>query len=270
MNLKSYTDSPEIKHAQLAEMDFRVRKEDYRFYQDLEVPCYQSDNRTALKPSSFMDMAQEIAYWAAQDLGFGYDTLHIHHTAWVLSRMHLHFVKMPLWRDVVRLYTWHKGANGLFYLRDFELKDADGEVLATATSSWVVIDERTRRFVRPEDIDSYLRQDYEVADAIAEPAPKIVFPKDGDQVPAGEHTVAFSDVDLIGHTNNARYMDWAMDCLPYELVSTRPVRDAWINFNRETTPGTSVQLFRMQTGPDQWFVEGRVDGKSCFTVRLDF
>ena len=153
MNLKSYTDSPEIKHAQLAEMDFRVRKEDYRFYQDLEVPCYQSDNRTALKPSSFMDMAQEIAYWAAQDLGFGYDTLHIHHTAWVLSRMHLHFVKMPLWRDVVRLYTWHKGANGLFYLRDFELKDADGEVLATATSSWVVIDERTRRFVRPEDIE---------------------------------------------------------------------------------------------------------------------
>ena len=76
-----------------------VRREGYKFCQDLRIPCYQTNRQTLLKPAAFMDIAQEIAYWAASELGFGYDTLHVHHTAWVLSRMHLHFDSFPKWRD---------------------------------------------------------------------------------------------------------------------------------------------------------------------------
>ena len=129
-----------------------VRREGNKFCQDICVPCYHTDASFYLKPAGFMDMAQEIAYWAAHELGFGYDDLHVHHTAWVLSRLHFHFEKLPMWRDEVRLYTWHKGADGLFYLRDFFLQDAAGNCLVTGTSSWVVIDEETRRLVRPEEL----------------------------------------------------------------------------------------------------------------------
>ena len=245
-----------------------VCRESYKFRQDISIPCYQIDGAALLRPAAFMDLAQEIAYWAARELGFGYDTLHIHHTAWVLSRMHIHFENRPKWLDEVSLYTWHKGASGLFYLRDFELLGADGHPAVTATSSWVVIDEQTRRFVRPEDLQGLLTLDYEVADAIAEPAPKIVLPKDGTPEAAGEHAVAYSDVDIIGHTNNARYVVWAMDALlPEEAV--RPVKDLYINFNKETTPGETVQLFRLWQD-NAWYVEGRVDGKSCFVLKLDY
>ena len=255
-----------------------VRREGYKFCQDICVPCYDTDASFYLKPASFMDMAQEIAYWAAQGLGFGYDDLHVHHVAWVLSRMHFHFENPPKWRDNVTLYTWHKGADGLFYLRDFFLQDADGNRLVTCTSSWVVIDERTRRLVRPEELQDKLSTG-DVDDAIAERAPKVAMPRVVRQAhqpepePAGEHTVVYSDVDIIGHTNNARYMVWAMDCIDYETVSGRRVRDAYINFNKETTPGTTVQLFRLKTEEDGamvWHVEGRVDGKSAFCVKLVF
>ena len=209
------------------------------------VPCYHTDASFYLKPAAFMDMAQEIAYWAAHELGFGYDDLHVHHTAWVLSRMHFHFEKLPKWRDDVSLYTWHKGADGLFYLRDFYLQDKDGNRLVTGTSSWVVIDEQTRRLVRPEELQERLGADEEkMEDAIAERAPKVAMPRGAEPEPAGEHTVAYSDVDIIGHTNNARYMVWAMDCIDFETASTRRVRDLYINFNKETTPGTCVQIGR--------------------------
>ena len=255
-----------------------VRREGYKFCQDICVPCYDTDASFYLKPASFMDMAQEIAYWAAQGLGFGYDDLHVHHVAWVLSRMHFHFENPPKWRDNVTLYTWHKGADGLFYLRDFFLQDADGNRLVTCTSSWVVIDERTRRLVRPEELQDKLSTG-DVDDAIAERAPKVAMPRVVRQAhqpepePAGEHTVVYSDVDIIGHTNNARYMVWAMDCIDYETVSGRRVRDAYINFNKETTPGTAVQLFRLKTEEDGAlvrYVEGRVDGKAAFCVKLVF
>ena len=249
-----------------------VRREGYKFCQDICVPCYDTDASFYLKPAAFMDMAQEIAYWAAQELGFGYDDLHVHHVAWVLSRMHFHFADPPKWRDDVTLYTWHKGADGLFYLRDFFLQDADGRRLVTCTSSWVVIDERTRRLVRPEELKERLSvDDGGVDDAISERAPKVAMPRGAEPEPAGEHKVVYSDVDIIGHTNNARYMTWAMDCLDYETVSARRVRDVYVNFNKETTPGTVVQLFRLQTeedGAPVCYVEGRVDGKPAFCVKL--
>lgn len=243
-----------------------VRQEGYKFCQDFSVPCYLTDRRAVLKPAGFMDLAQEIAYWAAQRLGFGYESLHIHHTAWVLVRMHVHFIHPVNWRDPVSLYTWHKGAHGLFYLRDFDLRDAQGRSAVTATSSWVVMDERTRRLVRPEDLQSLLDPHLQVDDAVAEPAPKLAPPKAWEA--AGEHRVAWSELDINGHANNVRYVVWAMDCLPEETWE-RPVRDLYINFNKETTSGETVSLLRTQEG-DSWYVEGRVDGKSCFLVKLDY
>ena len=250
-----------------------VRREGYKFCQDICVPCYHTDASCYLKPAAFMDMAQEIAYWAATGLGFGYDDLHVHHTAWVLSRMHFHFENPPKWRDNVTLVTWHKGADGLFYLRDFYLQGADGSHLVTCTSSWVVIDEQTRRLVRPEELQDLLNVGRGLEDAIEERAPKVVMPRGAEPELAGEHTVAYSDIDIIGHTNNARYMVWAMDCLDFEAVSARRVRDVYINFNKETTPGTTVQLFRLhaeEDGTPVSYVEGRVDGKPAFCVKLVF
>ena len=245
-----------------------VSREGYKFRQDVCIPCYQTGDKALLKPAAFMDLAQEIAYWAADGLGFGYDTLHIHHTAWVLTRQHVRFVRPVAWRDPMALYTWHKGACGLFYLRDFQLKDVRGEICVEATSSWVVMDERTRRLVRPEDMSNLLSIDYEVEDAIAEPAPKIVLPASAQPEAAGEHVVSYSDVDLLGHTNNARYVVWAMDCLPFEEAE-KPLKDLYINFNKETKAGEKVQLFRLRTD-DTWWVEGRVDDKSCFAVKMQF
>ena len=74
-----------------------VTREGYKFCQQICIPCYQTDIHLRLKPAAFMDLAQEIAFWAAQELGFGYDTLHSHHTAWVLSRMHIRVHDIPQW-----------------------------------------------------------------------------------------------------------------------------------------------------------------------------
>lgn len=247
-----------------------VTREGYKFCQQICIPCYQTDIHLRLKPAAFMDLAQEIAYWAAQELGFGYDTLHIHHTAWVLSRMHIRFHDIPQWRDQVKLFTWHKGSEGLYYMRDFLLLDASGTPRISATSSWVVIDEQTRRLVRPEELSHLLHIDYQVDNAIEEPCPKVSLPKGAQPQLSGEHVAAYSDIDLIGHTNNARYMVWAMDAIPLEYVQAHSVKDAYITFNKETTAGSRVQLYTLQEQENVWYVEGRVEDKPHFVVRLEF
>ena len=235
------------------------------------IPCYDTDASWRLKPVSFMNYAQEMANRHAVILGFGYDDLIVSKTAWVLSRMHIRFVKAPLWRDKVTLTTWHKGLNRLFFLRDFQMRDEHGNVCVEATTSWIVLNLETRRFVRdPKLMDEGMTCS---ENAIELPADKVVMPKDVEPTFVMDHIVSYSDVDMLGHTNNAMYMHWAMDAVPYEITSQRPLKEVTINFNRETRSGEKVSVYRiMQDTEDclKVYVEGKVEGASSFCIEMIF
>ena len=239
--------------------------------QQYTIPCYDTDASWRLKPASFMNLAQEAAGQHAVHLGFGFDDLIKTNTAWILSRMHIQFVDTPKWRDEVMLTTWHKGLNRLFYLRDFILTDAEGNPKVKATTSWLVLNLETRRLVR----DPELMEDGTVnhENVIETPADKVQMPKDVEPVLALEHVVAYSDVDMNAHANNAMYMQWAMDAVEYELASSRPVKELIINFNHETKAGDKVMIYRAVVEKEDGihvFVEGKVEETSSFTVELIF
>lgn len=242
-----------------------------KYSQKYTVPCYDTDASWRLKPASFMNLAQEAAGQHAVHLGFGYDDLIKTNTAWILSRMHIQFVETPMWRDELTFSTWHKGLNRLFYLRDFILTDAQGNPKVKATSSWLVLNLETRRLVR----DPELMEDGTVntEDVIETPADKVQMPKDVEPVLALEHVVAYSDVDMNAHTNNAMYMQWAMDAVEYDLASSRPLKSLTINFNHETKAGDKVVLCRAVVEKEDGihvYVEGKVEETSSFTVELIF
>ena len=215
------------------------------------------------------EVAQELANVSADSLGFGFDDLQRYGMAWVLSRMHIEFRSLPRWKDVVELQTWHKGFEGPFYVRDFRMLDAVGTPIVLATSSWLVFDVASRRLLRREHLEEKLPMDTRYPEsAIDVPCDKIVMPQEGLEEVA-EHRVSYSDVDFVGHANNARYVVWAMDCLDYETVSTRRVRSLRINFNKEIRPGESVAIFRAPV-EGGWVVEGRVEDRSSFCAEFIF
>lgn len=248
---------------------------DNKYRQEHVIPCYAADKEFALRPNAFMDYAQEIAYLAATELGFGYDALNEHHTAWVLSRMSMDFIRMPKWRDTVYLDTWHKGIDGLFFMRDFQMRDKDSdEIIVAASSSWLVIDSETRRLVRGDEVQRrFLMQAQCTENALPENAPKLVMPKDIEKEHVKDHLVCYSDVDFIGHTNNVRYIVWSLDCIPNEITFGRPVKHININFNKETVEGQIVTINRVciEEGDSlRYMIEGVVDGKAAFISEIIF
>ena len=235
------------------------------------IPCYDTDASWRLKPVSFMNYAQEMANRHANILGFGYDDLIASQTAWVLARMHLRFVNLPLWRDTVSLTTWHKGLNRLFFVRDFQMTDAQGNVCVEATTSWIVLNLETRRLVRdPKLMDEGTTC---LEHAIEQPADKVQMPKDVEAELVMEHAVSYSDVDMLGHTNNAMYMHWAMDAVDYEITSKKPLKDVTINFNHETRAGEKVAIYRTVVETEEGlrvYVEGKVGEVSSFCIEMIF
>jgi len=235
-----------------------------------QIACYETDGHQRLKPSAFMDLAQEMAYLAAEAMHFGYDELGAEGKAWVLSRFHYRFDDVPYWREKLEIQTWHKGPSGPFYLRDFALTSPDGRRRVSGTSSWIILDVASRRMCRTSEVTEMIPESTICHDnAIVEPAEKVQMPKGAVPEFIKTHKIGYSDIDLLGHTNNARYVILAMDCIPYETVSEKPIKDLRINFNHETKEGESLQLYHACEGLTH-YVEGKVDDSQAFIVKIDF
>lgn len=218
-----------------------------------------------------MDLAQEAANLHAVILGFGYDDMIASKTAWVLSRMHVVFVDTPRWRDDVTLFTWHKGLERLFFLRDFMMTDREGNPKIKATTSWLVLNLETRRLVRDPNL---LDQDTICSENVLDnPADKVVMPKGVEPQFVTGHLVSYSDLDMNGHANNAMYMQWAMDAVNYEISSVKPVKEFTINFNHEVKPQETVSIYKAIVEAEDGrhvFVEGKVGEQSSFCVEIIF
>lgn len=236
------------------------------------VRCYDVDAQMLLRPSSFMDYAQEMAYQAAEAMGFGYGKMLADGKAWVLSRLNFVFEQTPRWGDTICISTWHKGPSGPFYIRDFVITDPDSSaVLVRGTSSWVIMDIAARRMVRTSELmDMVAPHTQRSEDAIAENAARISMPRGVEPVTFGTHVVGYSDIDLQQHTNNSRYVLWATNCIDSDVVKAHPFRELTVNFNNETHPGDRIDLLvHEEENGLTFFVDGKCRGTQVFCVKLN-
>ena len=236
----------------------------------LTVRCYDVDSQMLMRPSAFMDYAQEMAYQAAEAMGFGYNEMIKDGKAWVLSRLDFIFEDTPKWGEQINFGTWHKGPSGPFYIRDFSMTDpATGKIRVRGTSSWVILDIAARRMVRTSEVMEMVDPATQRAeDAIAENAQRVAMPKGVEPVKARTHVVGYSDIDLQQHTNNARYVLWAMNCIDCGLIKAHPFKEITVNFNHETRAGDAVDLLVHQDGLT-FHIEGVCGGNQVFCVKVN-
>ena len=224
--------------------------------------CYDTDHNGEFKLFAFMNHAQELANIHASNLGFGYETLVEKNAAWILSRFHVKVITYPGWKENLSIETWHKGDDKLLGFRDFHAYNNNGETLILATSSWLIIDMESRRIQRIRNI---LGEEYKGAErnAIEESAPKLHSPETMDL--AGEKIVVLSDIDINRHTNNAKYVEWAIDFIDPDIIDKRPIKEFIINFNHESTLHQKISIYR-KYDENSIFIEGKLQDTSVFQI----
>lgn len=241
-----------------------------KYQENYRIPCFMFDRGEQLRPAAFMDIAQDLAVYGAEQLQFDDRNVKEQGVVWILARMTVQFDRYPKRYDSVKLQTWHRGLDGLYFIREYQMIGADGQTAVRGTSSWILMDMETRRVVRSDRMKSIVSIDPQNLErAIPESSPKIVLPAGAVMEACGERKVVYSDVDYNGHANNAKYTAWAMDCLDQDMVYTRQMRDITINFNHEAHPGSTVAFYRYQDG-DTIYVEGKGDGHQVFICKMTF
>ncbi len=235
---------------------------------EFPIVSYHLDPTGKARLTTLANFFQEVAYQHANRLGFGYRDLKKNRTLWVLSRLRIRMERYPVWDEVVTVETWHRGMEKLFGMRDFRVKDQQGRVLGVAGSAWLIVDMDTRRPVRP---DRSLLQSDRGTDAVFEqPLQKIEFAELTE--PETARSVVHSDLDIVGHVNNVKYIEWCMDVASADLVEPPPVREFEINYLHEAMPGDRIGIAMQRSNPGDLLFSARKEGDNVeiFRARIAF
>ena len=212
------------------------------------VPTYECDAILRWKPSAFLQHMTSAANAHIDLLGEGYQALLDQGLVWVLSRMKFQFLRFPRVEEQITIRTWPKTIQQkLFFIRDYEILSASGELLTAATSAWLMMNMQTRRLVPPSALKLNLPQNL-IRHALDEPLEKLTPPADGEErlrLRAG-----YSAIDVVGHVNNARYIEWVCDAFPIDWHLSHQLAALQINYDREVHPEDEV-IVKVASQDDQ-------------------
>lgn len=201
------------------------------------------DFRKSLKPSALLSWFQDAASRSIEGLDIDVDRFRERcGLTWVLNWMRLEIVRMPVLGESLTIETWAQEVRTRELQREFLALDGNGGILARGTTSWFILDLETKSIRRVCEID------FPFPESGREPAlphkPRKLNYR-GEPAPAYRKVVGYSDIDLNGHVNNVRYVDYAMDCLSLKEHAGRPIRALELRFLREALPGDELLLTRM-------------------------
>lgn len=206
------------------------------------------DARGRLPPAALCAFLQEAAGADAERRGAGMRGLVESGLAWVLQRLRVEIAAWPENGHEIAVTTWPTRFKGAMAERAFTVDSPSGVRLAHAMSRWAMVDLRTRRAARLPGAIRGL------------PVPSWPAPMDLGPVPApppaadpmGEcrYVVGTADLDMVGHANNTRYVEWAFAAVPEEWRRDREAAAFDVSFRREALRGDTVLSRVMRGGPE--------------------
>jgi acyl-ACP thioesterase len=84
-----------------------------------------------------------------------------------------------------------------------------------------------------------------------------------------EKTVRLSDLDIVNHTNNAKYLEWCLDFVDETKILEQKIESFEMNFMKELSLKDQVVIHESSNQDSSVFSITKED-KSCFALQLNW
>lgn len=239
------------------------------FYED----TYYVDSRDVdpfnhCRPSAMLGILQEAATSAAVALHVSRaEMIGRYNVFWMLARIWYKLDRPLRWSERVTVRTWHRGGRGAAMYRDFDLC-VDGVSVGEAVSTWVLADLDTHKLFRLSNVAEFAGTDGgELCKDKLLHKPRL--PEGLALEEAERRLMRYSDCDINGHVNNARYADFVCDAVHLETLGRgKFVSRLQVGYLAECRPGERIGLYTA-AGDGSCYVRGMGDeGKARFDAAL--
>lgn len=215
------------------------------YTQEFRIASYQADVTARIKPSAILEIMQEMAGAHAELLDVGRSRLLPMNLAWVLTRVEVRMERYPLSGEIITVETFPMSNRRVFFPRYFIFRGAQGQQIGCAGSMWVVLDITTRKMANAAAIAPLLPDNSDLT-------PPMGMPATVEEVTGNESELlrlpVYTDLDMNGHVNNTRYLDWCCNALGIEAMRENALMQFAVNFNQEILPGQEVRTVLHRDG----------------------
>jgi acyl-ACP thioesterase len=212
-----------------------------------EICSYDVDPHRTVRLPALCRFMQEAAFHHAEQLGLGRTFLTEEKLGWVLSRQRIAVGRLPKWGEQVSIRTWPSGRDKLFFYRDFEITDGAGARILAASNAWTLIEMETHGRAHP---GRYLTVEIPEMPGVFDSKLRRLRSVDG--AVADSVAVTYGDLDVNGHVNNVRYIEWILNSLPQSFHEAHCLQALELNFLAEAVYGQTVLVGSTESRPGQF------------------
>ncbi|MBQ8201107.1 MAG: hypothetical protein IJZ74_05005 [Clostridia bacterium] len=208
------------------------------FSEEFLIRSYQADVTNHITPSAILQIMQEMAGAHAEMLDIGRSVLLNHNLVWILTRVEVQMDRYPTAGETLYVETFPMPNRRWFFPRYFIFRDGSGMQIGCAGSLWALLDVTSRRMSKPDPVMHMLPDNSDLTAPMGLPATveEIAIPPVTAML-----LPQYTDLDVNGHVNNTRYIDWCCNALGIDTMKQYCLSRFVLNFNQEILPGQAIR-----------------------------
>jgi acyl-ACP thioesterase len=223
-----------------------------KFTNKIKTDWHDTDANRCVRPSKILEYMQATANVQCESSGLSLDGLRDEKgLAFILGALSMNIYKPLHAYEDIEVRTWCKEAKSFIFMRYFDIL-RDGELIAEASSTWVLIDINTKSMVRASGIEFFEGKFY--YDEPVDPTrllPKAKLDRDAELYEVGKRKIYYSDIDYNMHMNNTHYPDMICDHIE-EMTGEKAyyVSGMSLSYLKESRLGATLTVKRNEMTED--------------------
>lgn len=202
----------------------------------MKIPFDMSDMNGHIKLPSLILLSLQVSGSQSAQLGVSdKEILEKYNLVWIITEYDIDVIRLPRFAEEITIETDALSYNRLFCYRRFTIYDESGQAIIQMLASFALMDRDSRKVhsVDPEMVAPYQ----------SEFSKKIIRgPKytNLDNPTSKDYHVRFYDLDMNGHVNNSKYLDWIFEVMGADFLMNHIPQKINLKYVKEVRPGGMI------------------------------
>lgn len=210
----------------------------------MKIPFDMADMNGHIKLPDVILLSLQVSGMQSIELGVSDKAiLEDYNLVWIITEYDIEVVRLPRFAEEITIETEALSYNRLFCYRRFTIYDEAGQDLIHMMATFVLMDRDSRKV---QAVESEIVAPYQ-----SEFDKKLIRgPKYANlEAPISkDYHVRFYDLDMNGHVNNSKYLDWIFEVMGADFLTQYIPKKINLKYVKEVRPGGVITSAVERTG----------------------
>ena len=210
----------------------------------MKIPFDMADVNGHIKLPDVVLLSLQVSGMQSIELGVGDKTiLEDYNLVWIIAGYDIEVIRLPRFGEEITIETETLSYNRLFCYRRFTIYDEAGHELIHMMTTFVLMDRDSRKVhaVEPEIVAPYQSE-------FSKKLLRGLKYQSLENPISKDYHVRFYDLDMNGHVNNSKYLDWIFEVMGADFLTHYIPKKINLKYVKEVRPGGVITSSVERTG----------------------